>query len=81
MNLIIQIDGTIQGLHGDMIPLQSLGRMSVRRASNIEFNESTQLWQVVKAYQEATGVREIMFIHESRQECLNWEHDNWEKLI
>jgi hypothetical protein len=40
MKLRIAPDGTVRGLWDDAIDWQSLGRVSVRRASSVEFDDS-----------------------------------------
>ena len=54
-------------LHTEVICLQSLGRLSVRRATSVEFIESLQVWEV----RDLDG--HSMFRSSSRQQCLNWE--------
>ena len=63
-------DGVVRCLHTDAIPLQSLGTLTVHRASIIEFNPTTQQWEV------KTGVGEILFADPSRSRCLAWELEN-----
>ncbi len=60
-------DGTGHCLHTDAIPLQSLGTLEVHRASTIEFNSSSQQWEVKDA--------ERLTLHSdpSRSCCLAWE--------
>ena len=62
-------DGTARGLYTEAIPLHALGRLSIRRASTIEFDDAAQQWVV----------RDLMgghlFHHSSRQRCLDWERD------
>ena len=36
MQLIIHPDGTVHGLYSEEIPLQSLGTLSIQRASHVE---------------------------------------------
>ena len=67
-------DGTATALHTDAIPLQSLGALKVSRASTIEFDEPSQEWQV-KIEDKLTGTWAVYFSHDSRAECLRWEHD------
>lgn len=50
--LTFELDGVVRCLHTDAIPLQSLGTLEVQRATNIEFNASTQQWEV----KDAAGV-------------------------
>ena len=60
-------DGTGRCLHTDAIRLNSIGRLFVARATNIEFDNEHQYWRVY----DAAGFP--MFNSPSRQECLNWE--------
>lgn len=55
-------------LFTEAIDLSSLGALEIVRASNIEFNNTTQQWEV----KNAEG--ELLFNHTSRQACLDWEH-------
>ena len=65
--LTFEPDGVVRCLHTDAIPLQSLGTLTVKRATNIEFNASTQQWEV----KDAAGA--ILFTNPSRSCCLAWE--------
>ena len=76
MTIDFRPNGTAVCLYGEAITLQSLGKMAIRRASNVEFNEQAQKWEVRKS-----GKQSPLFRHESRGRCIQWEHDNWEKLI
>ena len=60
-------DGTAQGLYTEAIPLHTLGRLSVQRASTIEFDDASQQWVV----RDLVGGH--LFHHPSRQQCLDWE--------
>jgi hypothetical protein len=46
MKLIIARDGTVRGLWDDTVAWSSLGRVSVRRASHVEFCLRRQQWYV-----------------------------------
>ncbi len=46
----------------------NLGRLTVRRASRIEFDERRQMWAVTVGRS-----RKPVFFSPSRQECLEWE--------
>ena len=62
-------DGTAEGLYTDVIPLCALGRLSVQRASTIEFDDASQQW-VVRS-RESTE----LYQSPSRQQCLDWERE------
>jgi hypothetical protein len=74
MNITIQItftpDGTAHCLWTDAICLHELGRLEITRASQIEFNNHTQQWEV----KDRRG--RVRFIARSRAACLEWEHEN-----
>jgi hypothetical protein len=53
------------------VPLQELGVLDVHRASQVEFNPSTQVWEVRLA--SNPGV--VAFSHSSRATCLHWERE------
>ena len=46
MNLRITPDGTITGLWSDTVDWNALGRVSVHRASHVEFCDDKQMWYV-----------------------------------
>ena len=62
-------DGTAHGLYTEAISLCALGRLSIRRASTIEFDDAAQQW-VVRSQAGAE-------LHQSpsRQQCLDWERE------
>ena len=66
-------DGRGHCLHTDAIPLQSLGTLTVQRATTIEFNASTQQWEV----KDAAGA--ILHSNPSRSCCLAWEMDRFNR--
>ena len=63
--------GLIDCLYTDAIDLRALGRLHVVRATDIRFNDSTQQWDVHDA-----GNGQVLFSHQSRNDCLRWEQDN-----
>jgi hypothetical protein len=72
MNITISFtpDGTAQCLWTEALPLHELGRLEIHRASDIEFNNSTQQWEV----KDRRG--HIPFFSKSRSACLEWEQTN-----
>ena len=73
MNPVLTFDANGIGhcLHTDAIPLQSLGTLEISRATSIEFNASTQQWEV----KDATGL--TLHSDPSRSCCLAWEVDRF----
>ena len=65
--LTIGPSGQVRGLYTEVIPLQSIGRLRVRRASHIEFDHGRQVWIAWDTNGSA------LFESPSRQECLEWE--------
>ena len=72
MNNTIQFtpDGSAHCLWTDAISLHGLGRLEITRASNIEFDNVTQHWEV----KDRRG--KVRLIARSRTACLEWEHEN-----
>ena len=72
MNIHISFNtnGTAQCLWTEALPLHELGRLEITRATNIEFNNTTQQWAVI----DRKG--KVRFIARSRAACLEWEHEN-----
>ena len=72
MNIKIsfQPDGTAHCLWTEALPLHELGRLEIHRASNIEFNNTTQHWEV----KDLRG--KVRFFARSRSACLEWENVN-----
>ena len=71
--LTFEPDGVVRCLHTDAIPLQTLGTLEVHRATTIEFNASTQQWEV----KDAAGV--ILHSNPSRSCCLAWEAEHFNR--
>ena len=72
MNVVINFtpDGTARCLWTEAVPLHKLGRLVVHRATNIEFNNTTQQWEVI----DQKG--RLQFFAKSRSTCLDWEQQN-----
>jgi hypothetical protein len=63
-------NGTAQCLWTEVFPLHELGRPEIHRATNIEFNNTIQHWEV----KDRRG--KVTFIAKSRSACLKWEQQN-----
>ncbi len=55
-------------LYTEAIELAAIGPLTLRRATTIEFKETSQQWEV----RDAGGA--LLHTHASREECLAWEH-------
>ena len=62
-------DGTGCCLYTEALDLAALGRLRIRRASRVEFDNGSQLWRVW----DREG-REL-YSSPSRADCLRWERD------
>lgn len=65
--LVFTPDGTAHGLYTEAIDLTLLGRLTVKRASRVEFSEKGQCWEV------RTLRGRLIFSAPTRQQCLDWE--------
>ena len=71
MILDIAPDGTGHCLYSELIDLHALGRLECRRASHVEFNESSQQWDVLTPDRKT-----VLHSHPTRSACLEWEQAN-----
>ena len=62
--------GTGSCLYTELIDLQSIGSLEVTRATQIEFNNQTQRWEV----KDPRGT--VLYFSRSRIACLAWEHQD-----
>lgn len=66
--LEVNEDGDIHCLYTDEIDLFSVGRVvQVRKASNVEFNEAEQVWEVLSLEGEA------LYRNTNRKKAIEWE--------
>ena len=63
-------DGLGRCLYTEVIDLQALGRLSIHRASYVEFSNVSQLWEVTLE----SG--EVLYQSPSREDCLEWEREH-----
>ena len=68
--LTFDANGTGSCLYSELIDLAAIGSLEVTRATQIEFNNQTQFWEV----KDNRGV--ILYFNRSRTACLAWEHQN-----
>jgi hypothetical protein len=73
--VFIRPDGTIEGLHTDIVPLQTLGRLNVTRATNVEFDSERQQWVVSLP----NGTE--LYSHPNREVALKWEREYCENAL
>ncbi len=66
--LTIQPGGIVTGLYTEAIPLAAIGALQINRLTSIEFDDTTQQWEV---RDRAGG---LLFADPSRTACLEWEH-------
>jgi hypothetical protein len=74
MNLFINTDGSITCLYSEQIPLAKLGKLKIKRFSNVEFNTKFGKWEVLKS-------GKAIYANVSREKCLAWEHKYFEKTM
>ena len=68
--ILFRPNGTAQCLWTEALPLHELGWLEIHRATNIEFNNLIQRWEV----KDRKG--RIRFIARLRSACLEWEQQN-----
>jgi len=74
VDLTFEIDneGNLHGLYTDQIDLFSLGRITnVRKASNVEFNQTEQVWEVLSLGGE------VLHKDTNRDKAIEWEIVNF----
>ena len=72
--LIFTLDGRGKCVHTEAIDLQSIGRLTVKRATTLVFDNARQYWRV----KDRRGFR--LYASPSRQACLDWERRYLEAL-
>lgn len=70
INIVFEIDekGNLHGIYTEEIDLFSIGRVTdVKKASNVEFNERKQVWEVLSL------CGEVLYTNPSREVAIEWE--------
>lgn len=69
MNLVLSFapDGSGRCLYSELIDLKQIGPLRITRASQIEFNNEKQRWEVLNLKGR------VLFFSRSRAVCLAWE--------
>ena len=70
MTHVLTFDTAGQGhcLYTELLDLGSIGGLEIVRASQIEFNNDSQEWEVISGSEN-----NVLFAHPSRAACLEWE--------
>ena len=72
--LIVTAAGAVECQYTEAIDLWKLGDLTVKRATDIVFDNDSQLWEVW------AGTGSALYRHCSREACLTWERDYLERL-
>jgi hypothetical protein len=75
--LVFHPDGNGRCLWTEALPLASIGKLTMRRASVVEFNEQRQQWEVKPPEDSIT----VLFASQSREQCLQWEHQHFNQQL
>jgi hypothetical protein len=73
--IFLRPDGAVEGLYSDLIPLQELGQLNVKRATHVEFDNDSQKWVV------SLPSGEELYSADSREKALEWEKAYCEKKL
>ena len=84
MILEILPNGNVRSLYSNKIDLSKLGCQTIRRASHVEFNNESRMWQV----RSAKTMKLLFATQGTREDALEWETDyyspegkGWKELI
>jgi hypothetical protein len=61
-------DGTGRALYNETVDLSAIGRLHIRRATRIEYDDKAQAWRVYPP-----RGRKALYSDPSREACLQWE--------
>jgi len=62
--------GTASCLYTELLDLAAIGQLQITRATNIEFNNTNQFWEVKNPKER------VLYFSRSRNACLDWEQHN-----
>lgn len=71
VEILFTPEGQGRCLYTEAIDLQALGRLEIRRASFVEFSNSSQLWEV------RLEDGRTLYQSPSREDCLEWEREHF----
>ena len=64
----IDLEGNLHGLYTDEVNLFAIGKVvEVHKASNVEFNEAEQVWEVLSLEGK------VLYQNSNRQTAIDWE--------
>jgi len=69
-------DGTVTALAGGPLSLADMGTRTTRRASHVEFNETTNEWTVVDA-----KTKQLLFSNADYDAALHWEVEYYNQQL
>jgi len=64
---VVDLNGDLHGVHSGLVETLDLGSFIISRASSVEFNNHTQMWEA----RDLNG--KVMASHASRQKTLDME--------
>jgi hypothetical protein len=73
ITLTFDQQGIGHGLYTELIPLQQIGTLQMARASSIEFNPTSQQWEV------RDTADNLLYADPSRCLCLQWESEHFNR--
>lgn len=83
--ILISKDGSsVTNIYSDKIDMSDIGRLSIRRATEVKFSNEDQKWQVISLPPIFDSVKILATGFNARQDAIDWEinylNANLEKL-
>jgi hypothetical protein len=66
--LTFDASGSGRCLYTEQFDLNTIGKLEIRRASELEFNNQAQQWEV------RNPENQLLYSHASKTMCLSWEY-------